>query len=246
MTVEVDVPRPTAVELVPQPIPLEVLHEDGDIIVVNKQAGLVVHPAAGHPDGTLVNALLNHCGDLQGIGGELRPGIVHRLDRDTSGVLVAAKNQAAQQSLVDQFKAGRVEKVYLALVTGAPSPPCGTVETLIGRSRHDRKKMSARPASGRKAVTHYETLETFDGVSLLKVCIDTGRTHQIRVHMAHLRHPVLGDRQYGSRRAAASAPRQMLHARRLAFTHPRHGGRMECRAPVPSDMQAVMEALRSS
>jgi 23S rRNA pseudouridine1911/1915/1917 synthase len=207
----------------------------------------VVHPAAGHAAGTLVNALLYHCRDLAGIGGELRPGIVHRLDRDTSGALVVAKNESALRDLVRQFKARQVRKEYLALVWGQPRPAAGRVETLIGRSPRDRKKMSAQPKSGRPAVTLYETLENLGPAALLRVRIETGRTHQIRVHLAHLGHPVVGDREYGHKRPAplpAPVPRQMLHAERLSCVHPRTGGLLVFSAPVPPDMQTLLAALR--
>ncbi len=246
-------PRPAAIEA--EDLPLDVLFEDRDILVVNKPAGLVVHPAPGHDSGTLVNALLHHCGDpatggtsLQGIGGELRPGIVHRLDRDTTGVLVVAKNEQALNGLAAQFKGRRVRKEYAALVWGELRPPSGTVETLIGRNPHNRKKMSARPAAGRPAVTRYETVERLGPVSLLRVRIETGRTHQIRVHLSHLGHPVVGDTQYGRARAAAlpaPAARQMLHAERLAFAHPRTGRELEFTAPLPADLRELVRALRS-
>lgn len=242
------IPPPEEAALRPEPIPLDILYEDADLIVVNKPAGLVVHPAAGHPSGTLVNALLHHCPDLAGIGGERRPGIVHRLDKDTSGALVAAKNEQAMAGLAAQFKARAVEKNYLAFVWGTPVPPAGAVETLIGRHAKDRKRMSANPRSGRPALTHYATLETFGGLSLLRVRIATGRTHQIRVHMAHLGHPVVGDRQYGPRsRPALPCPvlRQMLHAEQLVLTHPATGRRLSIAAPLPADMEALQTALRT-
>jgi len=251
MQVEVEIPPAVPVTLAGENIPLAILHEDADIIVINKPAGLVVHPAAGHAAGTLVNALLYHCHDLAGIGGELRPGIVHRLDKDTSGVLVAAKNEQAMAGLVEQFRKGQVRKEYLAIVQGKPATASGTVKTLIGRSPRDRKKMSARPVSGRPAVTHYQVRETFGDVSLLKVRIETGRTHQIRVHLAHIGHPVVGDRQYGrgGRRLGElpmPASRQMLHAEILAFRHPRTGRPLEFTAPLPDDMRRLLQALRSS
>jgi len=249
MDVTVHVPPARPVSLSAEDIPLDIIHEDPDLVVVNKPAGLVVHPAAGHASGTLVNALLHHCHDLAGVGGELRPGIVHRLDKDTSGVMVAAKNDDAMASLVEQFKQGAVRKEYLAIVHGTPRPAAGTVRTLIGRSRHDRKKMSARPARGREAVTTYETVEELGHFTLLGVRIETGRTHQIRVHLAHIGHPVLGDRQYGRRKPSAAdtgAGRQMLHAHRLGFRHPRSGESMTFEAPVPEDMKAALERLRTS
>lgn len=249
MKVVVTVPPPRDVALLPEAIPLDVLYEDAHIIVVNKPPGLVVHPAPGHASGTLVNALLHHCRDLGGIGGEKRPGIVHRLDKDTSGAMVAAKNEVAMAALVDQFKAGTVRKEYLALLRGMPLPTHGTVETLIGRSRTDRKKMSAQPSRGRASVTHYRVTEVLGDACVVRLRIETGRTHQIRVHMAHLGHPVLGDRQYGARRAPrlpslVAVPRQMLHAETLALTHPHTREPVAFSAPVPADMQRVMQGLR--
>ena len=244
--IEFEIPPPRPVELVPEDKPLDILYEDKDLLVLNKPPGLVVHPAPGHDDGTLVNALLFHCHDLAGIGGELRPGIVHRLDKDTSGLLIVAKNETAMAALAAQFKSHRVRKEYLALVWGQPVPAAGTVDTLIGRSLRDRKKMSTHTAAGRQAITHYETLHNYADVSLLRLRIETGRTHQIRVHMTHLGHPIVGDTQYGrarKNRLPAAASRQMLHAERIAFEHPRTGKAMEFTAPIPGDMQALIEAL---
>ncbi|MFC1462969.1 RluA family pseudouridine synthase [Verrucomicrobiota bacterium] len=256
MHVQVEVPPPTETALEPEPIPLDILHEDTDIIVINKPAGLVVHPAAGHSSGTLVNALLHHCPDIEGIGGERRPGIVHRLDKDTSGVMVVAKNDAAMAGITTQFKKNAVHKEYLAIVKGAPDPVTDTIRTLVGRSKHDRKKMSAHPPSGRNAVTHYETLETFAGCSLVKAIIETGRTHQIRVHMTHIGHPVLGDTQYGGKVSGSRfqvsgredpirIPRQMLHAHKLELKHPRTNKPLAFTAPIPPDMQSLLAMLRA-
>ncbi|MBM4148734.1 MAG: RluA family pseudouridine synthase [Lentisphaerae bacterium] len=245
MRVEVTIPEPEPVALTPEEIPLDILFEDKDIVVLNKPAGLVVHPAAGHADGTLVNALLHHCPDLGGIGGELRPGIVHRLDMNTTGAMVAAKNDEAMDSLMRQFKDGSVVKEYSALVHGLPSPRNGTVKTLIGRHPTDRKRMSARPSAGRDAVTHYRVIRAWARVTLLDVRIETGRTHQIRVHMAHIRHPVVGDPDYGSRRMDREfgVKRQMLHARRLSLRHPRSGEAMTWVAPLPDDFAGLLAAL---
>ncbi|MFH0878897.1 MAG: RluA family pseudouridine synthase [Lentisphaerota bacterium] len=245
--ISVTIPPVKKIGLEPQDIPLDVLYEDADLIVVNKPPGLVTHPAPGHEDGTLVNALLHHCRDLGGIGGELRPGIVHRLDKDTSGVLVIAKNQFSMPALVAQFKSRAVRKEYLALVWGWPQKASGTIETLIGRNPHDRKKMSAKPSHGRPAITHYEILRFYANTSLLRIRIETGRTHQIRVHMAFAGHPVVGDKQYG--RAPrdvprVEAPRQMLHAERLALKHPRTGKLLQCIAPMPLDMEEVLKTLK--
>ncbi len=246
--VVIEVPPPVDTALRAESIPLNVLYEDDDLLALDKPAGLVVHPAAGHDSGTLVNALLAHCGDLPGINGEKRPGIVHRLDRDTSGVMVVAKTETAMRGLVEAFKHRAVRKEYAAIVWGVPKPAGGRIETLIGRSTHDRKKMSATPASGRPAVTLYETIEAMETASLVRVRIETGRTHQIRVHMAWIGHPVVGDMQYGrQRRDGLPVPlpaRQMLHAERLALTHPRTGALVTFTAPLPDDMRALLDALR--
>jgi 23S rRNA pseudouridine1911/1915/1917 synthase len=249
------VPEPRPVELVAQDIPLDILFEDADLIVLNKPPGLVIHPAPGHDDGTLVNALLHHCKDaasgmtsLGGIGGELRPGIVHRLDRDTSGVMVVAKSERAMKTLAEQFKGRAVKKEYVALVWGRLNPPNGIIKTSIGRSPHDRKKMTARIAGGRDAVSYYETEEAFEGASLVRVRIATGRTHQIRVHMSHIGHPIIGDTVYGRARkhpAADLANRQMLHAEKLSFLHPASGERVQFSAPVPEDFVALLKVLRA-
>ncbi|NCA83644.1 MAG: RluA family pseudouridine synthase [Opitutae bacterium] len=239
-------PPPAPVGLVATDIPLDILHEDADLIVLNKPAGLVVHPAPGHAADTLVNALLHHCADLQGIGGELRPGIVHRLDKDTSGGLVVAKNEQAVAALVAQFSAHTVEKEYLALVWGTPKKPAGVVELPIGRHPVHRKKMTVTE-KGRPAVTRYETLATGPLASLLRVRIETGRTHQIRVHMAHLGHPVVGDTTYGRARhglpEGLSIPRQMLHAHVLKIAHPRDARPLVFTAPPPPDFLAAQRIL---
>jgi 23S rRNA pseudouridine1911/1915/1917 synthase len=250
MEVDVDVPPPSEPrELIPENIPIEVLYEDSDLIVVNKPAGLVVHPAVGHYCGTLVNALLYHCRDLAGIGGETRPGLVHRLDKDTTGALVVAKNELAMKKLANQFKKRTVHKEYLAIVHGTPKPASGRIETLIGRSAHDRKKMSVKPASnGRIAISRYEVVERFKKASLVRVTLETGRTHQIRVHMAHIGHPVIGDRQYGESprhlNLQIEVGRQMLHAELLSFLHPGQHKRVEFRAPLPEDMKNLLDELR--
>ena len=222
------------------------LYEDADLMVIDKPAGLVVHPAAGHASGTLVNALLHHCPDLPGIGGERRPGIVHRLDKDTSGALVAAKNERAMAGLLRQFKARQVRKEYVALVWGCPDPAEGLIDTLIGRHASDRKRMSARVERGRRAVTRYRVERRLGAWSLLRLVIETGRTHQIRVHLAYIGHPVVGDRQYG-RRSESTLPipasRQMLHAARLAFTHPVTDQIVAVESPLPRDLQALIEAI---
>lgn len=245
-TAEAELPPPVDTDVVAEDIPLDILHEDADLIVINKPPRLVVHPAPGHPSGTLVNALLHHCHDLAGIGGEKRPGIVHRLDQDTSGVLVAAKNENAMNHLAAQFKNRATKKEYLALVWGTPLHRNGTIRTTIGRDPVHRKKMSTRAPHGRDAVSHYEVLKTWDAVSLLRVTIETGRTHQIRVHLAHLKHPVVGDELYGRKRPTdlpAPVDRHLLHAWKLSLTHPRTGQAITFEAPWPTDLQRLVTAL---
>lgn len=252
MEAQIEIPpgeTPTA--LVPENIPVDVIYEDSDIIVVNKPAGLVVHPGAGHATGTLANALLFRCPDLAGIRGEKRPGMVHRLDMDTSGVLVVAKNDRAMMKLTAQFARRQVHKEYLAVVAGVPTPAEGRIETLIGRSQSDRKRMSVLPASGgRRAVSRYTVEESFDEAALLRVVIETGRTHQIRVHMAHIGHPVLGDSQYGRPERIAKnvepPERQMLHAETLGIIHPTSKERLVFRAAMPDDMQNLILRLRGT
>ncbi|MBI4736369.1 MAG: RluA family pseudouridine synthase [candidate division NC10 bacterium] len=241
-TVRLRIPPATPLDLVPEAIPLDVLHEDDDLIVLNKPAGMVVHPGAGRTSGTLVHALLAHCKTLPGIGGAERPGIVHRLDRDTSGVLVVAKTEAAHQSLSRQFKARDVEKRYLAVVHGEVRQDAGRIEAAIGRREHDRKRMGVRERGGRQARTAYRVIRRLPGMTVLALDLETGRTHQIRVHLSHIGHPVVGDQVYGGRRERSRsavpgprAPRQMLHAWRLGFHHPRTGTWLEFTAPVPDD-----------
>ncbi len=240
--IQLQVPPPTPLLLTPEPIPLDILHEDQDLIVLNKPPGMVVHPGAGRSTGTLVQALLAHCGSLTGIGGVERPGIVHRLDRDTSGVLVVAKTEAAHRSLSRQFKARVVRKRYLALVHGEVRQESGRIEAAIGRREHDRKRMGVRARGGREARTVYHVLRRLPNMTLLTLDLETGRTHQIRVHLAHIGHSVIGDHVYGGRRerrrAASDEPhadRQMLHAWHLAFHHPATGAWVAFTAPVPED-----------
>lgn len=247
--VSVEIPPPRPLEAAPEAIPLEILFEDDDLIVVNKPAGLVVHPAAGNAEHTLVNALLHHCrGQLAGIGGVQRPGIVHRLDKGTSGCLVVAKTDVAHQSLVAQFKARRVKKIYRAVCWGQFDRPSGRIETVIGRSERDRKKMSARVTHGRPSLTEYRILKQFAQFALVELTLHTGRTHQIRVHMAHIGHPVVGDAVYGrprsmldAQRSTISIARPLLHAYKLGFTHPRTGEFMEFTAPVPEEMARLTQ-----
>jgi 23S rRNA pseudouridine1911/1915/1917 synthase len=247
-TIEVKVPEPEATEAQPQDIPLEILYEDEDVVVINKESGMVVHPAAGNPDGTVVNALLHHCGDLSGIGGCLRPGIVHRLDKDTSGCLVVAKNDVAHLSLTSQFAARSTEKLYLAVVQGVPKEASGTVFTHIGRHPVNRLKMAVvNPGAGKAAITDWDVLCTDRATdsSLVLCTLHTGRTHQIRVHMLHLGHPLIGDPIYANpKRQKAKPGRLMLHAWRLCFDHPRSGQRIEIEAPVPPEFTPWMQSFR--
>jgi 23S rRNA pseudouridine1911/1915/1917 synthase len=238
----IEIPPPRPLETQPEDIPLDVLFEDTDLIVLNKPAGLVVHPAAGNQEHTLVNALLHHCrGELAGIGGVERPGIVHRLDKGTSGCLVVAKTDFAHQALVTQFKSRGVKKIYRAVCWGKLAKPSGRIETMIGRSERDRKKMSARVSRGRNAVTDYRVLKQLPDFAVVELHIHTGRTHQIRVHMAHIGHPVVGDTTYGQARPAIAVARMMLHAYKLGFTHPRSEKFMKFTAPVPEDMEELCQ-----
>ena len=244
-TVTVDVPQLRETALPPQDIPLDVVCEDDDVIVVNKPTGLVVHPAPGHPDGTLVNALLHHCGDsLSGIGGEKRPGIVHRIDRDTSGLIIAAKNDAAHLALSAQLKDHSLSRTYECLVTGNMKQDSGTVDAPIGRSSADRKKMAVVP-TGRRAVTHWEVVARYPGVTHLRCRLETGRTHQIRVHMAYIGHPILGDTVYGAKKPVPGLTGQCLHATGLRFIHPRTGEPVELHCPLPPEFTAMLQKLQN-
>ena len=243
--VEAALPEPEAIEALPQEIPLDVAYEDGDVIVVNKPAGLVVHPAPGHPDGTLVNALLYHCGDsLSGVGGALRPGIVHRIDRDTSGLIIAAKNDAAHQALSAQLQDHTLARTYECIVTGSLREEAGTVDAPIGRHRTDRKKMAVTDRGGKRAVTHWEVLERFPGYTYVRCRLETGRTHQIRVHMAYIGHPIYGDTVYGAKKPVPGLTGQCLHAVGLRFVHPRTGEQVEVSCPLDEEFAAVLEKLR--
>ena len=231
-------------EAVPQDIPLDVVYEDEDVIVVNKPVGMVVHPAPGHPDGTLVNALLHHCGDsLSGIGGEKRPGIVHRIDRDTSGLIIAAKNDAAHLALAAQLADHTLARTYECLAVGNFRQDSGTVDAPIGRSRSDRKKMAV-VAEGRPAVTHWEVLARYPGVTHLRCRLETGRTHQIRVHLAYIGHPILGDTVYGTRKPVPGLTGQCLHATGLRFLHPRTGCPVELTCPRPEEFERMLTKLQ--
>ena len=240
--VEIAVPPAAPSELRPEAIPLEIVLEDAHLLVVNKPAGLTVHPAPGHPSGTLVNALLSAVSDLAGIGGTVRPGIVHRLDKDTSGLLVVAKSDEAHRALAAQFKAHTAQRTYLAVVRGRIARHEGTITAALGRHPAHRKRFAV-VSRGRPAVTHYAVLERFREATLLACRLETGRTHQIRVHLAHSGHPLVGDPVYGRARAPEIA-RQALHAARLEFTHPRTGRRVTCTAPLPEDMARLIARLR--
>jgi len=242
-TVEVMRPEPEPAVACPQNIPLDVVFEDEDVIVVNKPAGLVVHPAPGHPDGTLVNALLYHCGgSLSGVGGALRPGIVHRIDRDTSGLMIAAKNDAAHQLLAAQLQDHTLSRTYEAIVVGGMREDSGTVNAPIGRHPTDRKKMAVIERGGRPAVTHWTVLERFPGYTHIGCRLETGRTHQIRVHMAYIGHPVYGDPVYGAGKPGLTG--QCLHAAGLRFIHPRNGEAIELSCPLDGEFLAVLQKLR--
>ena len=242
--IAVTLPEPEPVEAVPQDIPLDVVYEDADVIVVNKPSGMVVHPAPGHPDGTLVNALLYHCaGTLSGVGGALRPGIVHRIDRDTSGLLIVAKNDFAHQSLSAQLADRSLSRVYEAVVHGGFRADSGTVNAPIGRHPVDRKRMAVTEKNSRHAVTHWEVIERYAGFTHIRCKLETGRTHQIRVHMAHIGHPLLGDMVYGAGKPEKGLEGQCLHARTLKFIHPRTGEHMELTSPLPEYFTAVLARL---
>ena len=244
-TVEVTLPEPEPTEAVAQDIPLDVVYEDQDVVVVNKPVGMVVHPAPGHPDGTLVNALLHHCGgSLSGIGGQLRPGIVHRIDRDTSGLIIAAKNDAAHQALAAQLQDHTLARTYEAVVVGNLREDRGTVSAPIGRHHTDRKKMAVSERGGKEAVTHWEVLERFPEYTYVRCRLETGRTHQIRVHMAYLGHPLYGDTVYGAKKPAPGMTGQCLHATGLRFVHPRTGEVVELSCPLNGEFAALLRKLR--
>lgn len=254
--ISVDIPPLQAAEPLPEAIPLEVLYEDSDLIVINKQAGMVVHPGAGNSSGTLVNALLAHCTDLSGIGGELRPGIVHRLDKDTSGVLVAAKNDRAHQSLSSQFSVHSIKRIYQALVYGSPAEDAGKIEGVIGRHPTERLRQSGKARHGKHAVTRWRVKERYGRISLVELRLETGRTHQIRVHLTESGFPLLGDQLYLDGGRINNLPdtqlrgminrlgRQALHARTLGFIHPSSGEYMEFTTDLPEDMAALIAYLR--
>jgi len=240
-----NIPEPEEVQIVAQDIPIDIVYEDENIIVVNKHRGMVVHPAPGNPDGTLVNALLHHCGDsLSGINGEIRPGIVHRIDKDTSGLLVAAKNDFAHRELAVQLADHSMYRVYRAVVCGHLRASEGVVDAPIGRSSMDRKKMAVTDKNSRRAVTHYKVMEEYPGYSLVECRLETGRTHQIRVHMAYLGHPVAGDSVYGGRDEFKLGG-QLLHAGKLSFMYPGEERRVTYEAPMPEEFEKILTHLRS-
>ena len=241
--VAVTLPEPEPVEAVPQDIPLDVVYEDADVIVVNKPSGMVVHPAPGHPDGTLVNALLYHCaGTLSGIGGALRPGIVHRIDRDTSGLIIAAKNDAAHQYLSAQLADHTLARTYECIVVGALREDRGTVDAPIARHPADRKRMAV-VAGGREAVTHWEVIARYPGYTHVRCRLETGRTHQIRVHMAYIGHPILGDTVYGAKKPVPGLTGQCLHATGLEFIHPATGEKIILTCPLPEEFTKMLAKL---
>nr|WP_320114818.1 RluA family pseudouridine synthase [uncultured Desulfuromonas sp.] len=256
-TVSVTLPEAQPVETLPEDLPLTILYEDSDLIVIDKAAGMVVHPAAGHSSGTLVNALLHHCHDLSGVGGELRPGIVHRLDKDTSGVMVATKNDATHNDLAAQFKAHSIQRRYVALVHGQVQNVRGTIDAPIGRHPTHRKKMTSKGRGGRRAVTHWKVLRRYDAdrLSLLEMRLETGRTHQIRVHLSEMNLPLVGDPLYGNRTRANAINdlevrqrihalhRQALHARLLGFIHPRTGEYLQFTSDLPDDLGSIVAFL---
>ena len=256
--IAVVIPAPAPSEATAEDIPLEILYEDSDIVVINKPAGMVVHPGAGTSGGTLVNALLGHCGDLSGIGGTVRPGIVHRIDKETSGVLVVAKNDHAHHSLSGQFSAHSIKRVYLALVYGSPKGDKGKIESLIGRHPVDRKRMSSKARRGKHAVTHWQVIERFAGMTLVRLRLETGRTHQIRVHLSEAGYPLVGDKVYGGsgRLSSVTDPqlkglikeldRQALHAKTLGIIHPATGEYMEFNTDLPVDMARIIHYLEAS
>ena len=244
--IDVQIPDVVEPEILPENIPLDILYEDQDVIVLNKPQGMVVHPAPGHTSGTLVNALMYHCGaELSGINGEKRPGIVHRIDKDTSGVLMVAKNNAAHQSLAEQLAVHSITRKYNAIVYNGFSEESGTVDQPIGRNPQDRKKMAVTQKHSRHAVTHYRVLERLGNFTLIEAQLETGRTHQIRVHMTYIGHPLLGDTVYGKKKQPFGLTGQVLHARVLGFRHPSTGEYMEFEAPLPPYFETLLTRLKA-
>ena len=241
----VDIPEPEPIEAVPEDIPLDIIYEDDDVVVLNKARGMVVHPALGNYTGTLVNALLYHCKNLSGINSAIRPGIVHRLDKDTSGIMIVAKNDAAHIALSQQIQSKTAVRTYLAVVRGNIKTDSGTIETQIARDKNDRKKMAVVKDGGRDAITDYEVLERFGKYTLVRCKLRTGRTHQIRVHMEYLGYPLVGDPKYSPMKTPFAIKGQALHSHTLEFTHPRTGERMKFEAPLPEDMHKIITRLHN-
>ena len=241
----VDIPEPEPIEAVPENIPLDIIYEDDDVAVLNKARGMVVHPAPGNYTGTLVNALLYHCSNLSGINSAIRPGIVHRLDKDTSGIMIVAKNDAAHISLSQQIQSKTAVRTYLAVVRGNIKTDSGTIETQIARDKTDRKKMAVVKEGGRDAITDYEVLERFGKYTLVRCKLRTGRTHQIRVHMEYLGYPLVGAPKYSPMKTPFGIKGQALHSHTLEFTHPRTGERMKFEAPLPEDMHKIITRLHN-
>ena len=242
--IEIDIPDAVPTEIVPENIPLDILYEDDDLLIVNKPKGMVVHPAVGHSTGTLVNAIMYHCqGNLSGINGEIRPGIVHRIDKDTTGSLIICKNDEAHRNIAEQIKEHSVTRRYVGVVAGTFSEESGTVEGAIGRHPNDRKRMTINEKNGKPAVTHYRVLQTLKGASFMEFELETGRTHQIRVHMASISHPLLGDTVYGNSKNPYKLQGQALHARTIGFIHPTTGEYIEVSAPIPDYMTDLVRKL---
>lgn len=240
----VNLPEPQPLDVQPEDIPLDIIYEDDDVVVVNKARGMVVHPAAGNYNGTLVNALLYHCKNLSGINGVIRPGIVHRLDKDTSGIMICAKNDSAHLSLSEQIQSKTAQRTYLAVVRGNVKNDSGIIETHIARDKNDRKKMAVVTEGGRQAITEYEVAERFGKYTVVKCRLKTGRTHQIRVHMEYLGYPLVGDPKYSPMKTPFAINGQALHSLTLSFTHPRTGERLTFEAPLPEDMKKILTRLR--
>lgn len=240
----VNLPEPQPLDVQPEDIPLDIIYEDDDVVVVNKARGMVVHPAAGNYNGTLVNALLYHCKNLSGINGVIRPGIVHRLDKDTSGIMICAKNDSAHLSLSEQIQSKTAQRTYIAVVRGNVKNDSGIIETQIARDKNDRKKMAVVTEGGRQAITEYEVAERFGKYTVVKCRLKTGRTHQIRVHMEYLGYPLVGDPKYSPMKTPFAINGQALHSLTLSFTHPRTGERLTFEAPLPEDMKKILTRLR--
>nr|WP_060596203.1 RluA family pseudouridine synthase [Bacillus pumilus] len=243
--IKVEIPDPEVLDVEAEPMDLDIYYEDADVLVVNKPRGMVVHPAPGHVSGTLVNGLMAHCTDLSGINGVMRPGIVHRIDKDTSGLLMVAKNDMAHESLVNQLVAKTVTRKYTAVVHGIIQHDTGTIDAPIGRDKKDRQSMTVTKESAKQAVTHFDVIERFQDFTVVECRLETGRTHQIRVHMKYIGYPLAGDPKYGPRKTV-DFNGQLLHAGVLGFDHPRTGEYIEFTAPIPADMQAFIDSLRNN